>query len=58
MGWKNGHYWQRRTRGRVADGFGKPAGEPHGPFRTAALARQDLMLEYQYGRRGEERLSK
>jgi hypothetical protein len=45
-GWKEGYYWQRRTPGRVEDGFGTPAGEPHGPFKTEAKARLDLMLEY------------
>jgi hypothetical protein len=33
-GWRDGWYWQRRTPGRVEDGFGTAAGEAHGPFRT------------------------
>jgi hypothetical protein len=45
-GWHEGYYWQRRTLGAVEDGFGSPAGEPHGPFRTEAKARLDMMLEF------------
>jgi hypothetical protein len=44
--WKTGWYWQRRTPGKIEDGFGKPAGEPHGPFKTDARARLDMLLEY------------
>jgi hypothetical protein len=55
-GWRDGWYWQRRELGAIEDGFGKPAGEPHGPFRTEAKARVDLLLEYR--RRAEEQLGK
>jgi hypothetical protein len=55
-GWRDGHYWQRRVLGRVEDGFGTAAGAAHGPFRTEALARIDLKLEY--WKRAEEQLGK
>jgi hypothetical protein len=56
MGLRDGHYWQRRTPGRVEDGFGEPAGELHGPFRSARHARLDLMMKYKY--RAAEQLAK
>jgi hypothetical protein len=55
-GWKDGWYWQRRTPGKIEDGFGTPAGEARGPFKTDAKARLDLIVEYR--RRAEERLGK
>jgi hypothetical protein len=54
-GWREGWYWQRRTPGKIEDGFGEPAGPVHGPFRTDSLARLDLMLKYKY--RAAERLA-
>jgi hypothetical protein len=53
FGWPTGWYWQRRTPGPIETGFGSAAGERHGPFRTEARARLNLIEEYRL-RAGEQ----